>query len=453
MSSDLQQYGYVTSGIPRVVVAGTHSGCGKTTVASGLMAALTGRGYTVQPFKVGPDFIDPTHHTAICGRSSRNLDPYMMGEEGVLATFGRACRGADIAVIEGVMGLYDGLDGTEEGSTAQVAKILAAPVILVVDTEGMSRSAHAVVQGYVTFDADVDVAGVIFNRVGSPRHRALIDATQTAPVLGRIPRRDDLSVASRHLGLTMAIETGAMSRFGDVVEACCDLDGIVGLARNVSPLPSAAASRPSGTGAVRIGIARDPAFCFYYRDNLDRLAGAGAELVFFSPLEDRLPEVDALYLGGGYPELHAGALAASRCRRDLQRAVDDGMPVYAECGGLVYLTERIRGDREYPMVGVLPAVAEMTERIQGLGYVEARVCGGPRIIERGLSFRGHEFHYSRIDCSPEARFALELARGQGIRDGKDGLHEQNAIGQYTHAYFTDAVATSLVTAAERYRRS
>ncbi|WP_292365177.1 MULTISPECIES: cobyrinate a,c-diamide synthase [unclassified Methanoculleus] len=439
--------------IPRVIVAGTHSGCGKTTLASGLMAALAARGLAVQPFKVGPDFIDPTHHSAICGRTSRNLDPFMMGEAGVRETFVRASAGADIAVVEGVMGLYDGLEGTDIASTAHVAKILDAPVLLVVDAGGASRSVHAMVRGYAGFDPAVRVAGTIFNRIGSPRHLAMIEETKSLPVYGGIPRRKDLAVESRHLGLAMAAETGAMAGFGAVVEETCDLSGIIDLARSAPSLaPAESPGRPEAE--VRIGVARDAAFCFYYADNLDGLARAGAELVFFSPMTDRLPDVDALYLGGGYPELHAEALAASRCREDVRRAVDDGMPVYGECGGLAYLTERlVTGEGDYPMAGVLPAATEMMGRIQALGYVEARVAGAVPVLAPGSAFRGHEFHYSHLDCAPDARFILELLRGRGIDGGRDGLAVQNAVGQYTHAYFPEGFAERLVEAAGAYRRS
>ncbi|MDV2481502.1 cobyrinate a,c-diamide synthase [Methanoculleus sp. Wushi-C6] len=440
--------------IPRIVVAGTQSGCGKTTLASGLMAALAARGLAVQPFKVGPDFIDPTHHSAICGRTSRNLDPFMMGEAGVRETFQRACRGADIAVVEGVMGLYDGLDGTDMASTAHVAKILDAPALLAVDAKGASRSVHATVRGYAGFDPEVRVAGVVFNRIGSPRHRALIEATQSLPVYGWIPRRSDLAVASRHLGLAMAAETDALAQFGPVVEEVCNVSGILDLARSAPPLPAAPEVPDRREVGIRIGVADDAAFCFYYPDNLDRLRRAGADLISFSPASDRLPDVDALYLGGGYPELHAAALAASRCREDIRWAVDDGMPVYAECGGLVYLAEKLAtGDGDFPMAGVLPADAAMTNRIQGLGYVEARVVGGGPALAPGSLVRGHEFHYSRLDCAPDARFALELLRGRGIDGGRDGLVVQNTIGQYTHAYFTEGFAEGLVRAATAYRRS
>jgi len=440
--------------IPRIIVAGTHSGCGKTTLASGLMAALTARGLAVQPFKVGPDFIDPTHHSAICGRTSRNLDPFMMGEAGVRETFARTSAGADVAVVEGAMGLYDGLEGSDIASTAHVAKILDAPVILVVDAGGASRSVHAMIQGYAGFDPGVRVAGVILNRIGSARHLTMIEETKSLPIYGGVPRRKDLTVESRHLGLAMATEDDAMARFGAVVEETCDLSRVMDLARSAPPLPAPAEGGSRSETRVRIGVAQDAAFCFYYADNLDRLARAGADLVFFSPVANRLPDVDALYIGGGYPELHAAALTASRCREDIRRAADDGMPIYAECGGLIYLTEQLAtAGGDYPMAGVLPATAVMTDRIQALGYVEARVAGGAPILIPGSAFRGHEFHYSRLDCASDARFALTLLRGKGIDGGRDGLIAQNAVGQYTHAYFTEGSAGMLVQAALAYRRS
>jgi cobyrinic acid a,c-diamide synthase len=439
--------------IPRLVIAGTHSGCGKTSIASGIMSALVARGLVVQPFKVGPDFIDPTHHTAICGRPSRNLDPYMMGEEGVLATFARAAHGADIAVIEGVMGMYDGLDGGDCGSTAHVARLLDAPVILIADVKGMSRSANATVRGYRTYDPSVRFAGTIFNRVGSPRHRSMIERESETTVFGWIPWEKDREVASRHLGLQMAHETDGMAGFGDLIARTCDLDGIVHAAASAPPLSAPGRDGEQACGdAVRIGIASDPAFCFYYQDNLDRLRQCGAELVFFSPLADPLPAVDALYLGGGYPECHAAGLETAACTRQIRAALGDGMPAYAECGGLVYLTGSVTADREYRMAGVLPARAYQQDRFQALGYVDAVCTGGTPLLPGGLAFRGHEFHYSRVACDADARFAIRLNRGKGIGDGKDGLWEQNVLAGYTHAYFTPAFARALLTAAREARR-
>ena len=440
--------------IPRIVIAGTHSGCGKTTIASGLMAALTERGLRVQPFKTGPDFIDPTHHTAICRRVSRNLDPFMMGEAGVQRTFASLSGGADIAVIEGAMGLFDGIDGTDIASTAHVARILRAPVILVVDASAASRSVHAVIQGFQNFDPRIRIAGIIFNRIATGKHRDMIAAEQFVPALGWIPRQRGSEVKSRHLGLVMAHESGAMGTFGQIIRESCDIDAILDVARNAPVLSAPPLTKtPEVTKRAVIGVARDDAFCFYYQDNLDRLVRAGAEIRFFSPMQDTLPEVDALYIGGGYPELHARELEDSRCRHAIHDMADKGMPIYGECGGLMYLCRSVAIDREYQMAGVLPASAEMAKTIQALGYVNGRYHGRPGLWAGAVSLRGHEFHYSRVACDPDARFTIRLARGKGIQDGKDGLFEKNAIGTYTHAYFSDTFCRRFVAAAEDFRRN
>lgn len=440
------------SSIPRIVIAGTHSGSGKTTIASGIMAALTARGLRVQPFKVGPDFIDPSHHTRICGRISRNLDPVMMGEAGVPATFSSAARDADIAVIEGVMGLFDGIDGGDTGSTAHVAKILRAPVILVVDAKGASRSVHAMIRGFRNFDPELDVAGVIINRIGSSRHRDMIAETESAPVLGWVPWQRDSRVPSRHLGLVMAHESGAMESYGKIIEDSCSLDRLVEVARGAPPLRfPEKEDRTTGQQAV-IGVARDEAFCFWYQDNLDRLARAGAEIRFFSPMRDALPEADALYFCGGYPEIHAEALESSPCRKGVHAAAEKGIPIYAECGGLLYLSGSLEASgKEYRMAGVLPSRGEMTEKIQALGYVMGTYQDAPGSWPDAGPVRGHEFHYSRVECDRDARFILQLERGKGISDGRDGLCAGSAVGTYTHAYFSDAFAANFVHAAKQGR--
>lgn len=440
--------------IPRVVIAGTHSGCGKTTVARGIMEALVARGYTVQPFKVGPDFIDPTHHSAVCGRVSRNLDPFMMGEDGVRETFARACRGADIAVIEGVMGMFDGLDGTDCASTAHVSRILSSPCILVADVHGMSRSVHALLLGYATFDPAVRVAGVIFNRVGSDRHRTIISSGLQVTSLGYIPRHPGLRVESRHLGLWMAHETGSDGTWGRIIEEHCDIGGIVRVAGDAPPIPIAGpVERHFPPPSVRIGVAMDPAFCFYYQENLDLLRAAGADLVFFSPLNDPLPPVDAVYLGGGYPELHAEALSRAACTAALRKAASDGMPVLGECGGLLYLCESLGVERTFPMAGILPATAEMTGKLQALDYVSGMWSGGPPLAPSGSPLRGHEFHYSAVSCGSDARFALRLSRGRGISGGMDGLFEHGSVGTYAHSSFSPAFAGSFVRAARDWQRA
>jgi cobyrinic acid a,c-diamide synthase len=434
--------------IPRIMVAGTHSGCGKTTVSRGLMQALHRTGLVVQPFKVGPDFIDPTHHTAICGRISRNLDPFMMGEEGIAGTFHAASAGADIAVIEGVMGMYDGLEGTATASTAHVMRILESPALLVVDVKGMSRSAHALIEGYRGFEPGINLAGVIFNQVGSSRHRAMIEEGLSIRALGFIPRTPGLGVDSRHLGLKMAFELEEDPLPGAVVLEHCDVDGILEIARSAPPIPAGHTPGSSCPVAATIGVARDEAFCFYYQDNLERLEAAGAELVFFSPLRDPLPGADGYYFGGGYPELHAAALERAPCRTQLKTAAAQGRPIFAECGGLMYLCESITvGETDFRMAGVLPGTARMATGIQALGYSDGRWTGGPALASPGLSIRGHEFHYSCVDPARDARYSIELSRGKGISDGRDGMYSHESVGTYTHTYFSSAFAAAMVRAA------
>ena len=439
--------------VPRIVIAGTHSGCGKTTIASGIMSAFTHRGLKVQPFKVGPDFIDPSHHTRICGRNSRNLDPFMMGEDGCVRTFIRATEGADITVIEGVMGMYDGVDGSDMASTAHVARILKAPVVLVVDAKGMSHSVHALIDGYRRYDPTLTFSGVIFNRIGSPRHRSMIEPSLSIPSFGYIPRKEELALESRHLGLKMAHESASMGEFGKIIEENCNLDALLADAYNAPPLTNTIHTLECEPKVhTRMGVAFDEAFCFYYQDNLDCLKRSGAELVFFSPLNSSLPDVDAVYLGGGYPELHLPALEASRCTQELKHAADSGMPVYAECGGLMYLTESITSGKTYRMCGILPASAEMTKRIQALGYVKGESIGTLSFLPASLPINGHEFHYSRIEPACDARYALRLSRGKGIDGGRDGLITGNVLGCYTHAYFTPAFVHAMIESAVKFSR-
>jgi cobyrinic acid a,c-diamide synthase len=443
--------------IPRILIAGTHSGCGKTTIASGLMAALVARGVTVQPFKTGPDFIDPSHHTLICGRPSRNLDFCMMGETGIRRTFADASAGADIAVIEGAMGLFDGREGSDTASAAHVARILKAPVLLVVDVHAVSRSIHAVVKGFRDFDPRVKIAGIIYNRIGSDRHRQMIAEEEFVPALGWVPRQPDGEVKSRHLGLLMASESPAMQTYGRVIAETCDIDRILAVARAAPPFNVPASPKkikPAARHRPVIGVARDAAFCFYYQDNLDRLARAGAELRFFSPMDDTKPEVDAIYIGGGYPELHAEALERSRCRQFICGQAAAGMPIYGECGGLMYLCGSLESEgKEYKMTGILPGRAVMTKRLAALGYVKGAFSKSAGLWPGTVAVRGHEFHYSNVECDRDARFALRLTSGAGIGNGNDGLFENAAIGTYTHAYFSDAFCKKIIAAAAAYRNA
>ncbi len=451
--------------IPAVLVAGTSSGVGKTTVVLGMMAALRRRGLVVAPFKVGPDFIDPSHHAAICGRPSRNLDTFMMGMDGVRRSFARGVEGADVAVIEGVMGLYDGLDATEVASSASVAKALGAPVLLVMNVHGTSRSAAAMALGYRSYDPKVEVAGLILNRVGSERHRSLLEdalAPLGIPILGTLPRRGEIALPSRHLGLEMGFESRHdLDALADFVEENAYLDRILELGCNVAE-PEAQAEPEAETvqdqegGRIRIAVAYDEAFCFYYAENFEILRRLGADLRFFSPIRDPLPEADGLYRRGGYPELDAGALEESPTRHEIKKAAEDGMPIYGECGGLMYLCESVvskDGFSEKKMAGVLPATTTMTGRLQALGYVEGDVVAENPVVARGSAIRGHEFHYSRMDCARDARFAYRFRRGKGIDGNKDGLVEHEVLGSYLHTHFSTFSVERFVESCRGYRRS
>lgn len=435
--------------IPRIIIAGTHSGCGKTTTASGIMAALKARGLKVQPFKVGPDFIDPSHHTAVCKRQSRNLDPFMMGEDNLIRTFESASEGADIAVIEGVMGLFDGIDASEVSSTAHVAKILDAPVVLVVDVKGMSRSAAALVKGYTEFDRDVKFAGVILTKGGSEKHRAGACGAIDIPILGWIPKSDLMSVESRHLGLFMAGEDSKLKDTASFIEEHCNLDAVIAAANGAGDVPNiptgADVGAKTGSESVKVAIAMDDAFCFYYRDNFDYLRAAGAEILFFSPLTDRLPKADAYYFGGGYPELHLEKLQNSPCRNDLKKAADAGIPVFGECGGLMWLGRSITtaDGKTCKTAGLLDSESVMHTRFQALDYSIGTTCGNS-FLGKGLGFRGHEFHYSRTVADADARFDYILSRGKGIDGGRDGLVCGSVLAGYTHLYFGPEFAVKFV---------
>ncbi len=437
--------------IPAVLIAGTHSGVGKTTVTLGLMAALRARGLLVQPFKVGPDFIDPSHHTAICGRPSCNLDPFMMGEDGVRRSFCSAISGADVAVVEGVMGLYDGMDATEVSSSAQVAKILDLPVLLVINVHGMSRSAAAMEKGFAEYDRGVRLAGTILNQVGSERHLSMLKSCLKRPIFAALPREREMETKSRHLGLVMGFEKEHdVAALASLLEKHAAIDEILSLCSPALPTQEENADMEK---CVRIGIAQDEAFCFYYYDNLRELERHGADLVFFSTLDDDLPEVDGLYIGGGYPELHAARLEKAPARRQIKKASEDGMPIYGECGGLMYLGRAIETETgSFEMVGALPGSTIMTKRLAALGYAKAEAVGKNPIAGPGKTLRGHEFHYSRFSCDRDARFAYRLSRGKGIQDGWDGLVEHNTLGGYLHAHFYSFSVERFIEGCKNYRK-
>ena len=414
---------------PALLVAGTHSGCGKTTVALGVMAALARRGLAVQPFKCGPDFIDPSLHRMAAGRVSRNLDVRMCGSGWVRQTFARHSRDAGIAVVEGVMGLFDG----GEGSAATLAKTLDLPVLLVVDVRSAAESVAAVVHGFATFDAGIRLAGVICNNVGSDRHREMVEEAIgghcTMPVLGCLPRSEAVTMPSRHLGLHMGEENPlpdrGMERLVELIETHVDLELLLRIAavrQREESAPEQAVPAGPGGSAVRIGLARDGAFCFYYEDNLDLLRAAGAELVPFSPLADSglPPELDGLYLGGGYPELHGRRLSDNHAMREQVRVfAESGRPVYGECGGFMYLCRSITDldGREFPMTGVYPFAARMQTRLRSLGYRQPQVVRDCLLGPAGAVLHGHEFHYSTIDGggdSVQAAYTLDAGRSEGF---------------------------------------
>lgn len=411
----------------RVVIAATGSGAGKTSVTCGLLAALRARGMRVQAFKVGPDYIDPSHHALASGRPGRNLDAFLSGPELIAPLFRHGAADADVTVIEGVMGLFDGASGRGElASTAQVAKLLHAPVLLVVDAGAMARSVAAIVHGYRTFDPGVQLAGVVFNQIGSAHHEQLVrDAIRPlgVPVLGALRRSDAVRAPERHLGLVPAVERRRQTRrtldaLRAAVEEHLDVEGIVALARSAPALDGPAWSpeldRPRTR--ARIAIARGPAFSFHYQENLELLAAAGAELLEFDPLRDpALPaDATAIILAGGFPEVYGAELAANAPLRAAVRAFDG--PILAECGGLLFLCRELDG---HQMCGVLPARATTTQRLT-LGYREATAASETPWIKRGERVRGHEFHYTQVERTDQRPFAWTFAGrgGEGFGAGK-----------------------------------
>jgi len=426
---------------------------GKTTVATGLMAALRRRGSVVAGAKVGPDFVDPGYHAVATGRPSRNLDAWMCGSEAVAPLAARAAAGADVLVVEGVMGLFDGAaeaDGPP-ASTAQVAALLDAPVVLVVDAGAMSGSVAALVHGFATFDPAVAVGAVILNRVGSESHESMLRqalAPLGVPVLGALRRAPELTWRDRHLGLVPVVEQPgevrrSLAALAAAVERWCDLDALLALARSAPPRTAADPPSARTRGRIRLAVAAGPAFSFSYPDNLELLEQAGAELVPFDPAVDRElpPAVDALYACGGFPEVVAEALAANRPLLDhVRRRVTGGLPTWAECGGLLWLARTLDGR---PVVGAVPADARMTDRLT-LGYRRARFLVDTPLGPAGTEVRGHEFHYSALDPEGDA-----LAwRGRTGR-GRSGFASPSLLASYVHLHLAadPRLAETLVSGA------
>ena len=430
-----------------LLIAGTHSGVGKTTVATGLMAALRQKGHKVQPFKVGPDYIDPSYHEAACGLPSRNLDSWLLEAAVMKAFFYRAMTGKDLAIVEGVMGLYDGRRGdTEEGSSAQVAKLLGLPVILVLDASAAARSVGAAVLGFKEFDPEINLVGVILNGIAGEKHLEFIKpsiAKAGVPLLGYLPGNRDIALPERHLGLVPNHE-GTVRRdcydcLAKQVGQTIDIGGLLALAAPiVAPNENESVIFPRETMRPKaaIAVAMDKAFNFYYADSLDLLRAWGAEIVPFSPLEDRAlpPSVAGVYIGGGFPELYARELSDNGAMHTtLRSAALRGMPVYAECGGLMYLGDSIEDGegREFRMVGVLPSRSSMKQTRLTLGYRQIEALDDGLLLKRGESVRGHEFHLSELKERPDVPAAYHVLDQDGRHEG---FRVNNVLASYIHVH-------------------
>lgn len=450
------------------VLAGTSSGCGKTTLTLGLLCALAGRGLKVQPCKVGPDYLDTGWHQAVSGVSSCNLDSFMLPEPALNGLFSHHLRQADIAVIEGVMGLYDGYGSDPHYcSSAALARQLGCPVILVVDGKAVSTSIAATVLGFQQFDPALNIAGVIVNRVNSDGHYQLlkhaIEHYCRVPVLGRVPVMDDVALPSRHLGLvgageqTICLET--WRKFGQLLAQTLDIDRLLALSTLEQLPPGAlpAFPHPQLAEGLTLALARDEAFSFYYPDCLDLLARAGVRVVPFSPLHDtRLPACDMVWFGGGYPELHARALSANqRMRQSVQAAHQRRIPIYGECGGLMYLGQQlITGEGEpFAMAGVLEGVSQMGARLTRFGYCEATARHDTLLAKAGESLRGHEFHYSDFTTPLSPQFdCLKTRDGAVQRRWQGGWQSGATLGSYLHLHFArrPAMLTGWLRAARSH---
>ncbi len=471
----MPQDGFV---FPRIVMSALRGGSGKTILSIGIIAALRRRGNAVLPFKKGPDYIDAGWLAMAAGQPCYNLDTYMVPPRRVLSSFLTRSSPHAISVIEGNRGLYDGIDIDGSTSTAELAKLLHAPVVLCLDVTKTTRTMAAVVAGCDQFDPDVTIKGVILNRVAGSRHenilRQSIEVHCGIPVLGAVPKLRKQDFPERHMGLVPTPEHSwaqeSVEAIATVVEQRVDLVALMDIAgrapaiQPVSPQIDIRAADPKPLSEVnrirpKIGVIRDSAFQFYYPENLEALAAAGAETIFFSPLKtDTIPVVDGIYIGGGFPETHAEALAQNaRFRKELKRLAENGLPIYAECGGLMYLgRELILKEKTYPMTGVLPISYGFSKRPQGHGYTVISVEGENPYFEVGSQHRGHEFHYSRVLAweGQDEDLVFRMERGNGIWKGRDGVSYRNVLATYTHlhALGSPGWAAAVVHAAKVYRR-
>ena len=454
---------------PRLFISAVRKSSGKTLLTVGLAAALRARGESLRLYKKGPDYIDPMWHGAASGTDALNLDPWLMGNEACLSTFLENSFDAGLSLIEGNLGLHDGIELDGRYSSADLARTLSAPILLVVDSTGMNRNVAAVVHGMNTFDPEVRLAGVVLNNVRSSRQEqkqiAAIEQYCGLPVVGSLPGLEEAILMERHLGLITPHEEGefttVVQTMGKLIGEHINLDRIRELAAKAPPLDapeSPAQNIPENEAGPVIAVARDPAFCFYYQQNLEALKRAGARLVFFNTLEEpSLPNADGLYIAGGFPESFLEQLEGNASlRREIAGKIEAGLPAYAECGGMMMLTRAIiHGGRAYEMAGVIPAEVEITRRPVGYGYVELAPGGSQSWLAVDREIRAHEFHYSHlVNLPPETAYIYRVNRGAGISEGRDGLIHKNLIASYAHLHATTLPgwATDFVAAAENHRR-
>ncbi|MCP8308356.1 MAG: hydrogenobyrinic acid a,c-diamide synthase (glutamine-hydrolyzing) [archaeon] len=458
--------------LPRIIIAGPYSGVGKTTISVGLMGALKRRGLKVQAFKVGPDYIDPSHHSMMLNRPSRNLDAWMVHPDGITEIFLRATQDVDIAVIEGVMGLFDGFDeSNENGSTAHIAKLLRSPVILVINVHGMAKSVAPIALGYEKYDPDVRLSGFILNEVGGKKHidwcKKAINSVTSLPVLGALPRNKDIEMQERHLGLIPQREKAYPESFRNMlinfIEENVDVDRIIDIARSAENLPKLSNivyPKHSYKKNLAIGVALDESFNFYYQDNLDMLRAYGADIMFFNTIKNsEIPsDVSGLYIGGGFPEMLPERLGANTSMlKSIRKVAEDEMPIYAECGGLMYLTDFITDfeNRSHKMVGLLNARTVMTRRLT-LNYTLADVIADNPLSRVNDVLRGHEFHYSKIlEIPRDVKFAYRMKIGIGIGGKQDAWLEHKVLASYMHMHFAyqPKLVKNFLRACEDYSHS
>ena len=459
---------------PALVIAGTHSGCGKTTITLSLMASLASRGVKIAPFKVGPDFIDPGLHEIFCNRPSYNLDSWMMDKESLIENFIYASKGADIAIIEGVMGLFDGAFANNEiGSTAHVAKLLNLPILLVVDARSMARSIAALIKGYLDFDKKLNICAVLINKISSKRHKEILEeATKTLniPFIGFINKKEDITLPSRHLGLITATEYNNITienlkkDLSILIKESINLDHLITLVKHIKTTTETIYIKRSKTKIkynknrkIKVAVAYDKAFCFYYKRNLDILEALGANIHFFSPIaNEKVPEdASALYLGGGYPELYKDILSENKTLHDqILSLAEKGLPILAECGGFMFLNKGIyKDDIFYDWVGLFPLEFKMASSFKALGYRRALLKKRCVIGKEGITFKGHEFRYSfpiNLSDSSESPFYSFDARGNEVFT--PGFIYKNCFASYIHIHFDSNlnIATSFIKASEEY---